>query len=124
MKQPLPYLAARILLASVFVGLGAERLLVKAGVLTGRNPPGVAGVTFSVFEILAGVAIMIGWQVGRLSLLLAVLLAVDAFLAHPFWIHHGKEQHDELMHFLKNISIMGGLLLLSWTEATSRGEKT
>ncbi|MCW1886083.1 DoxX family protein [Luteolibacter flavescens] len=117
MKQPIPYVVARILLASVFVGLGGERLLVKVGALTGRTAPGAAGVALSAFEVLAGIAIMLGWQVGRLSLLLAVFLIVDAFIAHPFWNFSGPEQRGELLHFLKNLSIIGGLLLLSWTEA-------
>jgi putative oxidoreductase len=117
MKQPIPYVVARMLVASVFVGLGAERLLVKAGFLNGRTPPGVAGVAFSVFELIAGIAIIIGWQAGRLSLLLGVFLVVDAFVAHPFWTYGGTEQHAQLLHFLKNVSVIGGLLLLSWTEA-------
>jgi putative oxidoreductase len=117
MKQPIPYLLARMLLASVFVGLGTERLLVKAGILNNRVPPGAAGVALSIFELLAGIAIMAGWQAGRLSLLLGVFLAVDAIVAHPFWTHGGLEQHEQLLHFLKNLAIIGGLLLLSWTEA-------
>ena len=117
MKQPIPYVLARILIASVFVGLGAERLLVKAGALPGRVPPGAAGVALSIFELLAGIAIMAGWQAARLSLLMAVFLAVDAFVAHPFWHHGGAEQHEQLLHFLKNLSVIGGLLLLSWTES-------
>lgn len=117
MKQPIPYVVSRMLVASVFVGLGAERLLVKAGVLNGRAQPEAAGIALSVFELLAGIAIMAGWQASRLSLLLGVFLAVDAFVAHPFWAYGGVQQHDELLHFLKNIAIIGGLLLLSWTEA-------
>jgi putative oxidoreductase len=117
MNHPAPYVVSRMLVASVFVGLGAERLLVKAGVLNGRVPPAAAGVALSIFELLAGIAIMIGWQAGRFSLLLGVFLAVDAFMAHPFWAYGGVEQHDQLLHFLKNIAIIGGLLLLSWTEA-------
>ncbi|MCW1922743.1 DoxX family protein [Luteolibacter arcticus] len=123
MKQPIPYVVARMLIASVFVGLGTERLLEKAGVLTGRNPPGVAGVLFSIFEVLAGIAIMAGWQAGRLSLLLGVLLVVDAFVAHQFWNHGGAEMHAQLLHFLKNVSIIGGLFLLSWTEANRSDPK-
>jgi len=123
MNQPVPYVVSRMLVASVFVGLGAERLLVKAGVLNGRVPPGAAGIALSIFELLAGIAIMAGWQAGRLSLMLGVFLAVDAFMAHPFWTYGGVEQHDQLLHFLKNIAIIGGLLLLSWTEA-ARPAKT
>jgi len=117
MKPPVPYVAARILVASVFVGLGAERLLVKAGILNGQVPPDVAGILLAVFELIAGIAIMVGWQASRLALLLGVFLLVDAFVAHPFWSYDGLEQHAQLLHFLKNLAIMGGLLLLSWTES-------
>jgi putative oxidoreductase len=110
MKHPIPYVVARILIASVFVGLGAERLIGKANI-------GVAGVALSIFEILAGIAIMTGWQAGRLSLLLGVFLAVDASFTHPFWTFGGAEMHAQFLHFLKNIAIIGGLLLLSWTES-------
>jgi len=116
MKLPIPYVVARMLVSSVFVGLGTERLLVKAGILDGRVPPGAAGVALAIFELLAGVAIMAGWQAGRLSLLLGVFLVVDAFVAHPFWAYSGMEQHAQLLHFLKNVAIIGGLLLLSWAE--------
>jgi putative oxidoreductase len=117
MKHPIPYVVARILVASLFVGLGVERLLLKAGVLTGRAVPEAAGLALGIFQLLAGIAIMAGWQAGRLSLLLGVFLAVDAFMAHPFWNYGGLEQHLQFLHFMKNVAIIGGLLLLSWTES-------
>lgn len=118
MNPRLLYVLARILIASVFVGLGLERLLGAAGILAERGGATVPGILFSSFELLAGAAIMLGWQTARVSLLMAVFLAVDAFVAHPFWRHGGAEQHGQLLHFLKNVSAIGGLLLLSWIEAT------
>ena len=110
----LPVLA-RVLVASVFVGLGAERLLTAAGWLSGRAPVGLGAIAFSVFELLAGLAIMAGWHVGKLALLMAAFLAVDAFASHPFWNYTGGQQHGQLLHFLKNFSSIGGLLILSCT---------
>lgn len=105
---------ARILIPSVFVGLGLERLLIAAGLMAG--PPVSAGaVAFSAFELAAGLAIMIGWQVRWVAALLAVFIVVDAFVAHPFWAFAGgAERHGQLLHFLKNFSTLGGLLLLVW----------
>ncbi len=119
------HIISRVLVASVFVGLGVERLLAAAGVVFTLRPPGVGGIVFSVFETLAGLAIMLGWQAGRFALLMAVFLAVDAFVQHPFWSVPLEEQHEQYLHFLKNFSAIGGLLLLAVTEAAMpRGEKS
>jgi putative oxidoreductase len=118
MNPRLLYVLARVLIASVFVGLGTERLLSAAGVLSGRSVGSTGSIILSCFELLAGVMIMAGWQVGRIALLMAVFLAVDACLNHPFWRYEDLDQHGQLLNFLKNLSSIGGLLLLSWTETT------
>jgi putative oxidoreductase len=115
------HVTARVLIASVFVGLGLERLLAAAGVLAaGGRPGGAGGLAFGVFELVAGLMIVVGWQVRWVALLMAAFLLVDAFVAHPFWRHAGVEQHGQLLHFLKNFSIIGGLLLLSWAASVPR----
>jgi putative oxidoreductase len=111
----LPVLA-RILVACVFVVLGAERLLAAGGWLSGRTPIGTGGIVFSVFELLAGLAIMAGWQAGKLALVMAAFLLVDAFASHPFWNYSGGQQQGQLLHFLKNFSSIGALLILSCPE--------
>jgi hypothetical protein len=50
--------AARILIPSVFVGLGLERLLVSAGVLTGA-PLSAGALVFSALDLIAGLPIML-----------------------------------------------------------------
>jgi putative oxidoreductase len=109
------FIAARILIPIVFVGLGLERLLIAGGVLAG--PPVSAGAAvFSAFELIAGVLVMVGWKVRWVAGLLAVFMLVDAFLAHPFWAYAAEERHGQLLHFLKNFSTLGGLLLLVWLD--------
>ena len=109
------FLAGRILIPIVFVGLGLERLLVAAGVLAG--PAVSAGaVAFSVFELVAGLLVMVGWKVRWVAGLLALFVIVDAFLAHAFWTYPAAERHGQLLHFLKNFSTLGGLLLLVWLD--------
>jgi putative oxidoreductase len=118
MSPKVTYLVARFLIASVFVGLGAEHLLSAAQVLPGRTMPGTPRMLLYAFEMLAGIAIMLGWQSGRLAFLMSAILAVDAFAAHPFWKYQGPAQHDQMLHFLKNLSVIGGLLLVSWIESS------
>ncbi|MET0165731.1 MAG: DoxX family protein [Vicinamibacterales bacterium] len=111
------FVAARVLIASVFIGLGTERLLTAAGVLGATGAPtSVGALAFSAFELIAGLLILSGWRVRWVAPLMAALMLGDAFLSHPFWHFAGAEQHGQLLHFLKNISIIGGLLLLWWAE--------
>jgi putative oxidoreductase len=111
------FIAARILIPSVFVGLGLERLFIRAGVVAG--PPVSAGaMVFSVFELIAGLLVMVGWKVRWVASLLALFILVDAFLAHAFWEYAVAERHGQLRHFLKNLSTLGGLLLLAWLDAS------
>jgi putative oxidoreductase len=117
------FLAARILIPSVFVGLGLERLLIFAGAIPGP-PFSVGAVAFSVFELVAGVLVIIGWKMRWVAGLLAVFIFVDAFTAHPFWTHPAAEQHSQLLHFLKNMSTLGGLLLLVWMDGKLRPGRT
>ena len=107
------YVVARVLVASVFIGLGAERLLMAVGVISG-GPVSAGTVAFSAFELAAGLAIAFGWQVTWLSLLMAAFLVVDAVASHPFWAVEASERHGQVLHFLKNLAAIGGLLLLAW----------
>ena len=111
------FILARILIPSVFVGLGISRLLAGAGVLPG-GPVSAAALAFSVFELVAGLAIMAGWKVRWVATVMAAFILVDAFVAHPFWMYPAAEMHGQLLHFLKNLSTLGGLLLLVWVDAT------
>lgn len=115
MNSPVLYALARFLIASVFVGIGAERLLTAFGWLgaEGTTTFSNGALGFSAFEVIAGLCIMAGYQVRWIALLMAIFLLVDAFAAHSFWKFPATERHEQLLHFLKNLSCVGGLLLLS-----------
>jgi putative oxidoreductase len=40
-------------------------------------------------------------------------LIPTTLLFHNFWAMQGMEQQDNMIHFLKNLAIMGGLLILA-----------
>ncbi len=110
------FLACRVFLSSVFVGLGIERVILAVAGTSG----GTGALAFAIFELVAGVMILVGWQVRWVALVMAAFLLVDAFLSHQFWRYAGAEQHGQLLHFLKNFTMIGGLMLLSWVEAGRR----
>lgn len=112
------FIAARVLIPSVFVGLGLERLLVGAGVLASATVS-TGALVFSVFELTAGLLVMLGWKLRWVASVLALFIIIDAFLAHAFWSYPAAEQHGQLLHFLKNLSTLGGLVLLAWLDGAS-----
>ena len=97
------------LMASVFLVMGGYRLWqALQGVPTSN-----ATLAFSAGELLLGIAITAGWRLRAMALLAALLMLVDAVLSHPFWTLQGSAQSAQLLHFMKNIGLVGGLLLLS-----------
>lgn len=106
--------AARGLMASVFVVMGAYRLL---GAYQGVPTTG-ATLVFSSLELGLGLLIATGWKLRWTALAAAGLMLVDALMSHPFWSVAGAEREAQLLHFMKNIGIAGGLLLLSLTSSS------
>ena len=121
MPGPSAYVLARVLIASVFIGLGAARMASAIGLFGDDGAVfGLGALAFSGFELAVGVMLALGWQVRWLASLMAVVLAIDAALSHPFWSVAPAELHGQLLHFLKNLAAIGGLILLAWIESGGR----
>ncbi|MCL1633108.1 DoxX family protein [Luteimonas sp. SX5] len=109
MRRDPGILFARWLLASVFVVMGAYRLMAAA---QGAAIPN-STLVFSAVELVLGLLIAIGWRVRWTAILAALLMLADALLSHKFWALHGPERGAQLLHFMKNVNIVGGFLLLA-----------
>jgi putative oxidoreductase len=48
---------------------------------------------------------------------MALFTLVAAFIGHRYWTMTGADQYSNEMHFYKNVSIVGGFLLLYITGA-------
>ncbi|MBS0230391.1 MAG: hypothetical protein JSS52_04435 [Proteobacteria bacterium] len=106
---------AQWLMASVFLVMGGFRLWQALHGIHFAN----GTLAFSALEVLLGILIAAGWRLRVLALLTALLMLVDAVLSHPFWSLAGSAQAMQLLHFMKNIGLVGGLLLLS-SQATGK----
>jgi len=107
---------ARLLLASVLVVMGAWRLwnVAQGGKASGEM------LAFSVAGLLIGLAVAGGWRLRWTALLAAALVVAEAVLWHPFWSLRGAAQSAQLLHFMKNVSLAGGFLLLALTAPVRR----
>jgi putative oxidoreductase len=68
-------------------------------------------------ELPVAFAVAIGAFVRPLALLLVLYTLGTALIGHRYWTLKGKERVDSMDGFYKNLSIMGGFLLLSMTGA-------
>ena len=107
---------ARLLLASVFIVMGAWRLW---GAWDGASASG-ATLTFSAAELVLGVLVAAGWKLRAVALASAALLVADAALNHAFWGLAEPARSAQMLHFMKNVALVGGFLLLSLTAPSRR----
>lgn len=113
-KQSPGVVVARLLMASVFVVMGAYRLL---GAYQGWPTSG-ATLVFSALELGLGLLVAAGWKLRWTALAAAALILADALLSYPFWSLAGAERGAQLLHFMKSMHIVGGFLLLSLVSAS------
>jgi len=113
-------LVARVLMMILFVLFGWSKLTGFTGTVSlmvteGAPLPTVAAVIAVVMEFFVGIAIVLGFYTRPLALLLALYTLAAAMIAHHSWTMLGGERVDNMIHFYKNVSIAGALLLLSVT---------
>lgn len=64
-------------------------------------------------ELAGGLSVLLGWKARWGALLLFLYLIPTTLIFHDFWAFTGTEMQTQLVNFLKNLSIMGGLLLVA-----------
>lgn len=78
----------------------------------------------TVFEFLGGVLLFLGISVRIGSFLLLLFLLPATVIFHHFWDFTGAQKQIEMVNFMKNLSILGGLLfVLAWGKG-SCGKKS
>lgn len=108
-------LAGRILLALIFVLSGFEKITgfeATVGYIAdkGLPLPRLAAVVAIVVELGGGILLVLGWKTRWAALALCMFTALAAIMFHDFWAAPADQTANQMIHFLKNISIMGGLL--------------
>ena len=67
----------------------------------------------AVLELVCGLMILTGLMERWGALLLVVFTAGTIFFVHNFWVMTGDAYEQNLIQALKNLSIIGGLLLIA-----------
>ena len=101
-------LLGRVLLSIIFIVSGFGKLAGAAGFSgylssLGVPAPLVMAYVVGAFELLAGVAVLVGFQTRAAAIALAAFCVATGLLAHI----------DEQTELLKNIALAGGFLALA-----------
>lgn len=106
-------LIGRILLALIFLLAGGAKLADPAGTAgyfgsVGLPVPGLMVWLVGLFEIIGGIAVLIGYQTRIAAILLALFCVASGFIGH-----FDPENQMQMQAFMKNLAIAGGFLVLA-----------
>lgn len=110
-------LAARILIALIFVLSGFGKISGFEGAVgyiasKGLPLPQLAAIGAIIVELGGGILLILGWRARWAAAAMLLFTAVAAVLFHDFWAVPPEQAQNQMIHFMKNISMMGGLLFV------------
>lgn len=110
-------LLGRVLLALIFLLSGINKIGAFAGTagwMASKGLPmaeALLAVTI-IIEVGAAIMIMIGWKARLGALALLLWMVPVTFIFHNFWAMPADQQQIQMIMFLKNLAMMGGMLLI------------
>jgi putative oxidoreductase len=110
-------LAARLLLATLFLIFGWRKLRDFSGTINqmvqlGVPAPVLAAAVALFMELPVAFAVAVGAFARPSALLMFFYMLGTALIGHRYWTMTGADYVDGMDSFYKNLSIMGGFLLL------------
>jgi putative oxidoreductase len=115
-------LAARLFLATLFLIFGWRKLRDYPGTLSqmvqdGAPMPVLAAAIAIFMEVPVAFAVAVGAFTRISAVLMALYTLGTSLMEHRYWTTTGTDQLASMEGFYKNLSIMGGFLLLYITGA-------
>ena len=112
-------LIGRVLLAWLFIPAGWGKLGAgfagTAGYVASKGlpMPEVMAAAAIAVELIAGIALLIGFKTRWAALLLALFTLMAAVLFHNYWAMPAEQVMVQTLMFNKNLAIVGGLLVVA-----------
>jgi putative oxidoreductase len=109
-------IAGRVLLGGLFVFGGAHHFFILPGITSAMEARGVPAarlvlIVGSVFQIVAGLLLMLGLYAGWAALGLVLFTVIATIMFLNFWGLEGPARDAARTGFLSNMAIIGGLLI-------------
>lgn len=108
-------LLGRVLIGWIYVQSGWRKLMDVPGFaasMAKRGVPEFLGYMAPPVEFIGGLAIVLGLGTRYGALLILLFTIVATFLSHAYWTFPEAEKARQLTQFWKNVTMMGGLIVL------------
>ena len=125
----------RVLFALLFVISGASKLLDLAATAqmtakiaipaalapyasqlegaTGMAMPQMLAIAAGALELICGICIALNFGARFFAIVLILFVATATFYFHDFWNQTGAEARNNMIHAMKNLSVIGALLIIA-----------
>ena len=110
-------LVGRILIALIFLFAGYGKVTGFEGTVgyiasKGVPLPQLAAIGAIIVELGGSILLLVGWKARWAAAALMVFTGIAALIFHNFWAASADQMQNQMIHFMKNISMMGGLLYI------------
>lgn len=107
----------RLLLSAIFVMSGIHKMMNWQGTAEHMTSEGMQWVPLFlagaiVCELGGGISLLTGLGARWGALVLFVFLIPVTAIFHDFWTYEGAVRQTEMINFMKNLAILGGLLVV------------
>lgn len=139
------FIVGRVLFVVIFLFSGAEKLMDVAGTAaviapkvivpealrgiaaqvegaTGMTTPQLLAIIGGVVELAGGLLIAFNIGMRAMAFLLVLFSIAATYYFHDFWNMAGAERGANMIHALKNVSLIGALLVLMSLDPWRRAE--
>jgi putative oxidoreductase len=117
LRGPLTLLG-RLLLGTIFFMAAVGNKIphfsdvAKVMVSVGIPAPELMLVGAIVFLVAGSLSVIAGYKARIGAVLLLTFLVLASYYFHPFWKLDGLAQQEQMIHFMKNLSMMGAMLFI------------
>jgi putative oxidoreductase len=116
--QSLAALSGRVFLSAIFLFSGFGKIADWSTFAHQMDQKGMPLVPLFLagaiaFEILGGLSVLLGFYGRAGSVLLILFLIPTTLIFHNFWAAEAAQQQNQMIHFMKNLAIMGGLFMVT-----------
>lgn len=111
----LAQVVGRIALGAIFVISALGKLTNWHGTVGYAGTKGISEALLAIataLELLGGLSVILGFKARWGALALLIFLVPVTLVFHNFWAVGPAEQQAQIVNFLKNVSIAGGVLIV------------
>ena len=100
----------------------AEKIVIPAALttytsqietFTSMQMPQLLAIAAGALELIGGIMIALNLGARFFAILLILFVAAATFYFHDFWNQAGLEARNNMVHALKNLSLIGGLFMIA-----------